>query len=232
MTKDLNDKYAIVNKMIDNYIEDWNISPINLIKYLKKGTRNYDRFIQRTGLSDMKNIDKIIKDILEDRKNMFLDGVLSFDAFVKVDNIKESVFYEVEESNINYEKKLADIMDTNLSHIEVVDSSKHFYNVNVFGDIFGCVIYTKNDIDEIIKHSLLNTMNSLMNKKLKVEFDTDLLNIHLPLSDILDIEDVSGRVRDMLTDDLIIKYITELINKEHGIEFKLETHDDVYIWRE
>lgn len=232
MTKDLNDKYAIVNKMIDNYIEDWNISPINLIKYLKKGTRNYDRFIQRTGLSDMKNIDKIIKDILEDRKNMFLDGVLSFDAFVKMENIKESVFYEVGESNISYEKKLADIMDTNLSHIEVVDPSKHFYNVNVFGDIFGCVIYTKSDIDEIIKHSLLNTMNSLMNKKLKVEFDTDLLNIHLPLSDILDIEDVSRRVRDMLTDDLIIKYITELINKEHGIEFKLETHDDVYIWRE
>lgn len=232
MTNDLNKKYNLINKMIDNYIEDWGISPKNLIKYLKKGSRNYDRFIQRTGIEDMKDVDKILKDVLDDRRNMMLDGILTFESFIQEQNIKESVFYNVEESNIDYEKKIADFMDTNLSHIEVVDSKKHLYNVNVFGDISSCVIYNDNDITNIIKHCITTTLDSLFKKGLKVDFDTDLIDVSIPLMDILDYSDIYKRIEDKLTEELIVKYISELIQKEHGISFKFNKVDDFYIWRE
>ena len=78
---DLLKKYKLINKKI---AVEHNGVIIPKISYKKRYLKNNDklkRFLERKGLNDIKNINRVIDDILEDREGMEKDGVMTFENF-------------------------------------------------------------------------------------------------------------------------------------------------------
>ena len=79
--EDANKYYQIMNELVDEYIDKWKIRPAKLKKYLTPGSKRFNRFLERNRLGDIKGVDVILKDIIEDRFHMESDGVLTFENY-------------------------------------------------------------------------------------------------------------------------------------------------------
>jgi hypothetical protein len=73
--------YKIVNDLIDEYIVKWGIKPSSLSRYLKNS--KLDQLLKINGLSDIEGIDRVLKDVIEDRSHMERDGIMKFESFTK-----------------------------------------------------------------------------------------------------------------------------------------------------
>lgn len=89
--EELNYYYELVNKLVDEYISDWNIMPSKLKKYLKPGTKGFQNFLDRNNLSDIKNIKSILIDVIDDRVYMEKDGILKFESFNKYESFRKKM---------------------------------------------------------------------------------------------------------------------------------------------
>jgi hypothetical protein len=54
--EDANKYYQVVNKLVDDYMDKWKIKPTNLKRYLKTGSDKFEKFIERNGLKDIKEL--------------------------------------------------------------------------------------------------------------------------------------------------------------------------------
>ena len=99
--------------------------------------------------------------------------VLTFENFkffesdeFKVSNLKQCLYKGIEKADLNMEKVVADVFDTNLGSIDVVDSGKHIFKVNDWnGKDINVLIYSKEDL-ELIKSNLVDCLyDELTSKK-------------------------------------------------------------------
>ena len=155
-SEDANKYYQIVNQYIDEYTDNHKIRPVNLGKYLKNSDK-LKNILERKGQKDIKNINQVISDVISDRIAMEKDLVKTFENFkffesdeFKISNLKVCLYKGIEKVDLNMEKVLADVFDTNLSAIDVVDSDKHIFKVNDGVDV---IVYSKEDL-EIIKNNI------------------------------------------------------------------------------
>lgn len=221
--EDANKYYQQINELIDDYMDKWKIRPSNLKRYLQPGSERFTKFLQRNNLKEVNGIDRVLSDIIEDRVNMEEDGVLTFESFklfesneFKVSNLKQCLYKGIEKADLNMEKVLADVFDTNLGSIDIVDSDKHIFNV----DNLNVIVYSKEDL-EIIKNNIIDHLyEELKSKKV-------LLGglVELPLSSITG--DV-GYIRFSIGNELDLEsVISHLLEAEH-----YESFNGYEIWTE
>ena len=221
--EDANKYYQQINELIDDYMDKWKIRPSNLKRYLQPGSERFTKFLHRNNLKEVNGIDRVLSDIIEDRVNMEEDGVLTFESFklfesndFKVSNLKQCLYKGIEKADLNMEKVLADVFDTNLGSIDIVDSDKHIFNV----DNLNVIVYSKEDL-EIIKNNIIDYLyEELKSKKV-------LLGglVELPLSSITG--DV-GYIRFSIGSELDLEFvISHLLEAEH-----YESFNGYEIWKE
>ena len=113
----INTYYKQLNDAVDNYLDGWKVKPSNLKKFLKPKSKGLKRFIENNKLTNVKGIERIIKDVVEDRHSMEVDGVLTYESFNKINessriivSLYEDILSVVEKPKvpIKYEKVIAD----------------------------------------------------------------------------------------------------------------------------
>jgi hypothetical protein len=222
--EDANKYYQQVNELIDEYIDKWKIKPSSLGRYLKPGSDRFNKLLGRNNLKEVNGIDRVLSDVIEDRVNMERDAVLTFENFkffesdeFKISNLKVCLYKGIEKVDLNMEKVLADVFDTNLSAIDVVDSDKHIFKVN---DGVEVIVYSKEDL-EIIKNNMIDCLfDELKSKKV-------LLGgiVELSLSNIT--SDI-GYIRFSIGNELKInEIISHLLECDH-----YESFNGYEIWTE
>lgn len=147
----INEYYEKVNDIIDDYFT-YSIKPSALKRYLKPGSLGEKKFIKRNNLSNITNISKIIKDIVDDRYSMEKDDVLTFESFGEISKninfnssnvgtgIDDILYKNLTPTDNTMEKIIADYYRIGLGHIETVDVNKHhminqmllFYLIPIF----------------------------------------------------------------------------------------------------
>ena len=171
--EDANKYYQQINELIDDYMDEWKVRPSSLKRYLQPGSERFNKFLHRNNLKDVNGIEQVLSDVINDRANMVKDGVLTFENFkvfesdeFKVSNLRQCLYKGIEKADLNMEKVLADVFDTNLGSIDVVDSGKHIFKVNDWnGKDINVLIYSKEDL-ELIKSNLVDCLyDELTSKK-------------------------------------------------------------------
>lgn len=215
--EEANRYYQLVNELVDDYIDKWKIRPSNLKRYLKPGSERFNRFILRNNLSEVTGINRVIKDVIEDRVSMEKDGVMAFESFkyfessdFKIDSLKQTLYKGIEKSDINMEKALADYFDTNLGDIDVLDSDKHLFKISGWSDEdIKAIIYSEEDLDVITNNIFEHLYDELVKKEVEI---TE--NIKISLNKLIDKDKFNEQFSDIFDEKKIIKTISDLLSSE------------------
>ncbi len=179
--EDADQYYSTVNKLIDKYILDHKIRPSELNKYF---TKNMKLFLEDSKLSDVSGIDRIVRDVLTHRNHMELDGILKFESF---NTLNESVI-SIGNSTIQHEKILADLYNTGLGHIELLDNNLHIYKVNDFDEKVISIIFSDDELSIIYRNIESKVLEESKKRVINIS-DIDNVSIESPikiwLSDII-----------------------------------------------
>jgi hypothetical protein len=205
--------YKKVNELLSEYLDKWNINPINLRKYFKKGSSKYKNFLERNGLSEVKGIERVFDDILDDMSYFKKEYIAKFESFTLIDNsilsLKSALYLNLKEASIDMEKALADYYDTNLSFVTPLSLLKHFYLVEDWDKDIHVYIFDEEDI-EIIKNNFMNYFYQFSSKK-----DIDLFfNLSVNMKNLISFDDFSKKIEDSLDDDKIVEIISSLLNSK------------------
>lgn len=230
--EDANKYYQVVNKLVDEYIDKWKIKPTNLKKYLKVGSDKFEKFIERNGLKDVNGIKQVISDIIEDRVHMETDGVLTFESFkvfesdeFKITSLIQCLYKGIGKTDIKTEKFLADHFDANLSQIDIIDSDKHMFKINNWGneDILA-IVYNKDEFD-IIKE---NIKEYLLDELLKKDIDL-IVGVSVKLEGLINKEKFETEIESKLSDKVITDLINDSLESNYS-KFNFEKTDNYYLW--
>jgi len=212
--EELNRYYKLVNEYIDKYIDDWKIHPKKLDKYFKNNSRLVS-FLERSGLTGIKMIEKVIDDVISDRKDMANDGVLTFEGFsvlesseYRVQKIQECLYKGIDKVTVEHEKVLADHYDKSLSYINVKDSDKHKFIID--GDKYDtkCIVYLKAEL-EIVKANLIEySFTKLINETVKVSD----IGVELDVSEFVDEDKFNYYMDKKLTIEKVSKSMCSILS--------------------
>jgi hypothetical protein len=201
-SEDANRYYQLINKYIDDYLDNWKISPKNLKKYLS--TDRISKFLERKGLKEIKNIGRVIDDIIQDRISLENEMVVKFESFMifegsEISTISEDIsqclYRGIEKSNIDHEKIIADHYDISLSQIDIIDTNIHKFRVE--GDE-QFIIYKEDEL-EIIKENLTEwASNRILHKTIKINLGNK--EIDIPISKISDQENLKKIIESEVQD--------------------------------
>ena len=201
-TQDLNNLYSKVNKFINEYIDDNEISPSEVNKYIKK---NMSRFLKKYKISDIEHIETVVKDVVDHRKHMEIDmkktkktnEVLSFSNFSY--KINESIF-NIPNGTTDHEKVLADYFETSVGFVIPLQDDLHLYEIkDSVGNFTRAAIYSSQEF-EIIKKNIVEkineqikntsiTLNSLGQLKLGTEIQFNIGKIYQDSTPSITIDD-------------------------------------------
>jgi hypothetical protein len=238
--EDANRYYDMVNTLVDNYIQKWKIKPSNLRRYFKKGSNRFYSFLEKNGLNDIKGIEIILNDIIEDRYSMEKDGVVKFESFkllesleIESSSLKECLYKEIDKANLYHEKAIADYFDTNLSQIEVIDADKHLFKVeNWENKDIEVIIYDDIEISSIVGNLIDRLLHQL--KKQEINLTNNIsINLYKMINDRI----FTDQMDDMFSDDdFTYKVISDILGFEYeGIVIgksgiKIGRGTDYIIW--
>jgi hypothetical protein len=227
--EEANKYYNLVNELVDEYIDKWKIRPSRLKNYLKPGSKRFDRFLIKHNLSEVKGVDKVLKDVIEDRSSMESDGVIKFESFFlfesndyKISSMKECLYKGIEKADIKMEKILANYFDTNLGSIDIKDSDKHIFRLeNWEGDDKNVIIYSIDDLKLI----QININDYLYNELSKREIElTDKIKIKLDL--LINENSFEEKIKDILSEKKLVEIISDLLG-DYKFDGDSNNH---YIW--
>lgn len=217
-SEEANRYYQMVNQFIDEYVENHKIQPSRLNKYLQNSSK-LKRFLERKGLTDIKNIDRVIKDVLEDREAMEKDGVLTFESFkffesdeFKILNIRECLWKGIEKANITHEKILSNEFGVSLSSINISNSDKHIFDVDDINDILEVIVFTDEEIEVIAENIKEYSFNQVFDKSVKLEGVG--IGIDINIKDFIDKEKFEKSIEEKLSTDKVKQIIAWLVDCE------------------
>jgi len=209
-----NKYYSLINELVDDYIDKWKIKPSRLKKYLKPGSKRFEKFLMKHNLSEVLGAEKVLKDVIEDRASMENDGVITFESFnllesneFKISSMKECLYKGIEKADLKMEKVLANYFDTNLGSIDIKDSDKHIFRLEDWeGDNKDVVVYSNEDL-EIILYNICDHLYKELSKK-EIEL-TD--KIKLSLDKLINEEIFEDKMTDFLSEKKLIETITDML---------------------
>ena len=231
--EELNRYYSELNLLVDEYVEKWKIRPKNLKKYLKPGSKNFNRFLERSRLNELSIARQVLVDILEDRYASELDGIITFENFkiyeskeYKIDSKRACLYKGIEKPTISYEKVLADYFDTDLSSIDIVDSEKHLFKIEDWtGRDYSVLVYSSSDLDIIKSNLKEHSIDEIIERK-----EVMLGGIEVDLSEVIDKSKLESKIEGFLSEEVVIKFVTDVCD---GYKFKgKEDYNEVefFIW--
>ena len=229
-SEDANKYYNLINQYVDEYVDKWKIKPTNLKNYLLGNKSRLVNFLERKGLKDVGNIDRVVLDVIEDRVAMHNDGVITFESFrmfeseeFKIHSLKQCLYKVIEKATGKMEKVLADYFDTNLGDIDIVDSDKHIFKLNDWENSdWEVVIYSKEEMDVILTNVVEHMYNELSKKKIELS-----QHISIELSDLIKEDAFINKIENILTDEMAKKLISDCL--DNGFKFKDEFNNH-FIW--
>lgn len=226
--EDANKYYQTINTLVDDYIDKWKVRPSNLRRYLQPGSERFNKFLERNGLKDIKGADRVLRDIIEDRDHMEKDGVITFESFkifesdeFKISSLRQCLYKGINKASNKHEKILADLFDTSLGHIDVVDSDRHMFIVDVWGKKSDVVIYSKEELDLISENMLEYLYNEVKTKKVDLS-----AGIKVSLGNLITEESFKKEVKDNV---FSLTKPVSLVSQCIGYEFKSE-FENYFIW--
>jgi hypothetical protein len=213
--EDLNKYYNLVNSFIDDYVDTWKIRPSRLSKYLLNNKR-LQKFLEKNGLTNLKKIDMVIKDVIDDRVAMEKDNVLKWESFMFKENLQHSdinvLLNGLSGSNIEHEKILANFYDTSLGHINILDKNSNKFKIDTFSGDIECVIYTQSEID-IITENIKESIKKEIESGLFIKVFGD---IEIEVKEIIDDSKLESNLDYLIDYEQVIK----IIQKEVGGNIK------------
>ena len=220
--EDANKYYDIINKYIDNYIDNWKIKPSKLYKYLKLDNPKFKSFLKRNGLSEISGIKRIILDVIEDRKHMELDGVMKFERFKlneSFENSKDSPLnlWLISPPTIEHEKIISDAFNISLGHISNLNENIHLYEIDNFGKKSRIIIFSEDELNLIYKKIEDKAYNFITNKLITIDkIDKIILNhpIKFISKDIIDEKMFRNTYKDRMNKNTLLLTIVDLIQSE------------------
>lgn len=220
--EELNNYYNKVNSLVDDYVEKWKIRPSQLKRYFKPGSENFNRLIERSGISNYNGAKQILIDVLDDRLAEEQDGVITFESFklyesseFKYSSVRECLYRGINRADITMEKSLADYFDTNLGDIDIVDAEKHIFSINDWqGDNLQVVVYSSDEVETILDNLVDFIFEELMQKKIEI-----ISNISLNVSSLISDDSAKEEIRGKI-DKMKIDLITEIIGSGFNYETK------------
>lgn len=220
--EELNNYYNKVNSLVDDYVEKWKIRPSQLKRYFKPGSENFNRLIERSGISNYNGAKQILIDVLDDRLAEEQDGVITFESFklyesseFKYSSVRECLYRGINRADITMEKSLADYFDTNLGDIDIVDAEKHIFSINDWqGDNLQVVVYSSDEVETILDNLVDFIFEELMQKKIEI-----ISNISLNVSSLISGDSVKEAIRQKI-DETKIDLISDIIGSGFNYETK------------
>jgi hypothetical protein len=195
------------------------IKSINDPKRYFESKRNTDIFIRKNRLNNINNIEKVIEQIVIDQSNK----IFSLSEYIKEDfkftNLNMCLYQNIEGPTLEYEKVLADLYDTNLSNIDILDKNRFLFEITDWNTKFKSVIYHNDDLDIIYNNLIDYSFNKIGKQTVNV------LNNEIELKNIIDKEKFIEKMGALFSKDDILKIISD------SIELKFyKEHNGYYIW--
>lgn len=186
----IDEYYEIVNNKIDKYF-DHNIDPKSLKRYLKRGSNAMGKFIEQSELTDVKNIEKVIEDVIEDRIAKEELEIMTFENF-STDNFNIKFSLSENEQHI-----IADIYKVSLGHLVVDNNHVKLTGVKSERELY---VFTREHLDNIFKQVCDKAYTQLTNDFINF----DLLNLDIKLNGKIDKELFKSKTFDDINTNLII----------------------------
>lgn len=219
--EELNKYYNIVRDAMDEYFK-FNISPLSLKKYLKN-KKNLSRFKKENELSRVKNIDKVIRDVLDDKIAMF--SIKKFDNYsynLTLESIdtETHLFRGLEEPTDSYDKAVANKFGVDLQYIELIDTEKHIFRVDDPWEPneFIVMVLSNNDLMKIKRNLFNETKNKLGSHQVDGV-------IPFKLEGTFDDKNLDDKLRREITD----KKAISIIEKEMGCYFYATNKNFIFL---
>jgi len=165
----IDEYYEIVNNKIDEFFK-YNIDPKSLKRYLKRGTSGMNRFIEKSKLDDVKNIEKVIEDVVDDRIAKKELEITTFENFTPDDFV---INFSIDE---NVHKIIADFYKVSLGHLIIDNNHIKLTRVKSEKELF---IYTMDQLDTIFNQICNKIYNQIKNDIISF----DLLDLDIILTD-------------------------------------------------
>lgn len=231
-SSELSKYYSEVNKFIDEYIKLYKVTPSEIYRYINK---NLSRFLNKFNLTDIENIERIVKDVIEHRKNMERDKIFKFEQFNT--QLNESII-EVGSVTIEHEKILADYFNTSLGHIDVIDPNLHLFEIKDFDQSVKSIVFSNEEVksisDKLIDRitdelsSMEISLNSIDGQSLINPFD-------FLLGSIVSESQLKSNIQSKLNGDKLIEVITTFIPSIVNVEYSAVCRfqgifNGFYIW--
>lgn len=214
-TEDANKYYQLINQYVDEYVDKWKIKPTNLKKYLIGNKSRLVNFLEKKGLNDISNINRVLLDIVDDRIALDSDNILTFENFkffeseeFKIIDMKQCLYKGIEKATINHEKILADYFDVSLSHINVSYPDKHEFKVED-NDV---IIYLQEELN-IIKENIKDfILNQTFNKTIKLDLGNSNLDLNVNIKDFMDHDKFKSKIDEILTIEHVKTIISGILD--------------------
>lgn len=208
-----NKYFQQLNDIVDEYIKDHKVRPSELHRYMKS---NYKSIIDEVGLSDVDGINRVFYDVLNHRLNMERDGVMTFENF----RLLNESLIDLEKGKFKYKKVLADLYNTSLGHIKVVDPKTHLYKVQDFGDDVYVFAYSSDDLKSIKQNIVNGTVDEIQKKSLQVSDieSEDLGQVwQFAVKDFLDKDKLLQDCDSRLSTNKLIEIITTVLQNSSNL---------------
>jgi hypothetical protein len=230
--EEANNYYKTINKGVDDFVSKTKAKPSEIHTYL---SRNNKRFLKQLDLSDVEGVDNVLKDVLNHRKHMEDDKVITFESYSKM--FEQSV--NVGSPTVEHEKVLADKFGTSLGHIEIVDPQLHLFSVNDFGKNIYAIVYTDSEVEKVKSEVCKKIQKDIVNKMVSIS-DLDSVRID-PLkfwiSDFIDISSLESVIESKVGSKFVLDYIlSSFKSSEFGglsfesSDFSYSTLSGFHIW--
>ncbi len=229
--EEANKYYKLVNNAINDFMGETKARPSEVHKYL---TKNGAKFLKRLEISDVEGIDSVLNDVLLHRRHMEDDKVITFESFSK---LNESSI-NVGSPTVEHEKILADVFNTSLGHIDVLDPQLHLFKISDFGKDVYAIIFNESEISKVREDLKVKIGSELSSKVIQVS-DVEGVTIDpmkFWLSDIMDGSKVFEIISSKITSEMVFIYIKSSLFKSTSLNFDLgsfesfQTYSGYFIW--
>ena len=219
--EEANKYYKLVNNAINDFMGETKARPSEVHKYL---TKNGVKFLKELELSDVEGIDSVLNDVLLHRRHMEDDKVITFESFSK---LNESSI-NVGSPSVEHEKILADVFNTSLGHIDVLDPQLHLFKISDFGKDVYAIIFNETEVSKI-KEDLKVKIGSEISSKIMQISDVEGITIDpikFWLSDILDETKLFESINSKISSEMVFNFIKSSLFESPSLNFDLSRFDN------
>lgn len=222
--EEANNYYKVINTAVDDFISKTKAKPSEVHKYLNKNGKS---FLKRLEVDEIEGMQNILNDVLSHRKGMEDDNIFTFENFSK---LNENLL-NVGNPTVEHEKFLADMFNTSLGHIDVIDPQLHLFRINDFGNLIYSVIFTNDEIKKVREELESDIVSGLLSQSVSLDSISGVLidKLSFSLSDLLTEVDVQSIVTSKLSKSFVLNYISSVVGSQDNVLSSLGLTDNLLV---